>query len=47
MRKAYGLVGILTVGAAIWAGGAIAQSNQNHENIGQHFQFMASNLPPP
>ena len=47
MRKAYGVVGILAVGAAIWAGSAIAQNNQNHENIGQHFQFMASNLPPP
>ena len=47
MRKAYGIMGILAVGAAIWAGGAIAQNNQNHENIGQHFQFMASNLPPP
>ncbi len=47
MRKAYGLMGILAAGAAIWAGGAIAQNNQNHENIGQHFQFMASNLPPP
>jgi glucose/arabinose dehydrogenase len=40
-------VGILAVGAAVWAGGAIAQNNQNHENVGQHFQFMASNLPPP
>src|ERR1700693_2426048 len=47
MHKAYGIVGILAVGAAIWAGGAIAQNNQNHENVGQHFQFMASNLPPP
>jgi len=47
MRKAYGVVGILAAGAAIWAGGAIAQNNQNRENVGQHFQFMASNLPPP
>jgi glucose/arabinose dehydrogenase len=47
MRKVYGIVGTLAVGAAIWAGGAIAQNNQNHESVGQHFQFMASNLPPP
>src|SRR5258707_5886886 len=47
MRKVYGLMGILAVGAAVLAGAAIAQNNQNHENIGQHFQFMASNLPPP
>src|SRR5207302_524926 len=47
MRKAYAIVGILAAGAVIWAGGAIAQNNQNNENIGQHFQFLASNLPLP
>jgi glucose/arabinose dehydrogenase len=40
-------MGTLALGAAIWAGAAIAQNNQNHETVGQHFQFMASNLPPP
>ena len=48
MKKVYGIVGTLAVGAAAWAGTAIAQSdNQNHETVGQHFQFMASNLPAP
>ncbi|HEX3486711.1 MAG TPA: PQQ-dependent sugar dehydrogenase [Micropepsaceae bacterium] len=48
MSKIYGVMGTLAVGVAVWAGAAIAQSeNQNHETIGQHFQFMASNLPPP
>src|SRR5215472_2081258 len=47
MRKIYGIVGTLAFGAAIWAGAAIAQNNQNHEAVGQHFQFLASNLPPP
>src|SRR6185369_7910266 len=47
MRKVYGIVGTLALGAAIWAGAAIAQNNQNREAVGQHFQFLASNLPPP
>jgi glucose/arabinose dehydrogenase len=48
MKKVYGIVGTLAVSAAAWAGSAIAQSdNQNHETVGQHFQFMASNLPAP
>jgi glucose/arabinose dehydrogenase len=48
MNKVYGIMGALAVGAAAWTGTAIAQSdNQNHETIGQHFQFLASNLPPP
>jgi glucose/arabinose dehydrogenase len=47
MQKVYGIVGTLALGAAIWAGAAIAQNNQNREAVGQHFQFLASNLPPP
>jgi glucose/arabinose dehydrogenase len=48
MRKIYGIMGTLAAGAAVWAGAAIAQANNpNHETVGQHFQFMASNLPPP
>ena len=48
MRTVYAILGTLGFGAAVWAGTAIAQSdNQNHESIGQHFQFMASNIPPP
>jgi glucose/arabinose dehydrogenase len=48
MRTVYAILGTLVAGAAVWAGSAIAQNdNQNHESIGQHFQFMASNIPPP
>jgi glucose/arabinose dehydrogenase len=48
MGKIYGIIGTLAAGAAVWAGAAIAQANNpNHETVGQHFQFMASNLPPP
>jgi len=47
MDKAYGIVGTLALGAAICAGSALAQNNPNNETIGQRFQFMASNLPPP
>ena len=47
MRKVYGMVGTLALGAAVWAGAAIAQNNQNREAVGQHFQFLASNLPAP
>jgi glucose/arabinose dehydrogenase len=48
MSKIYAFMGSLAAGAAVWAGAAIAQAdNQNHEAVGQHFQFLASNLPPP
>src|ERR1700733_13149410 len=48
MNKMYAAMGSLVAGAAVWTGAAIAQAdNQNHETVGQHFQFMASNLPPP
>ncbi len=48
MKKIHGAIGTLALGAAAWAGTAIAQNdNMNHESVGQHFQFLASNLPPP
>src|SRR6185295_20101059 len=47
MNKVYGLVGLLALGGVAWGGVAIAQNNMNGETVGQHFQFLASNLPPP
>jgi glucose/arabinose dehydrogenase len=48
MTKIYAIMGTLAAGAAVWAGAALAQAdNQNHETVGQHFQFLASNLPQP
>ena len=47
MKKLYGLMGLLALSGAAWGGVAIAQNNMNQETVGQHFQFLASNLPPP
>jgi glucose/arabinose dehydrogenase len=47
MKKVHGIIGALATGAAVWAGASFAQNNQNNESIGQHFQFMASNIPTP
>jgi len=47
MRAIHAVLGALAAGATILSVAAIAQDNQNHEAVGQHFQFLASNMPPP
>jgi glucose/arabinose dehydrogenase len=47
MKKFYGFVGLVALSGAAFGGVAIAQNNMNQETIGQHFQFLASNLPAP
>jgi glucose/arabinose dehydrogenase len=48
MNKKHGALGILALGCAFAAVAAIAQTAPNPgEIVGQHFQFLASNLAPP
>lgn len=46
MRKAVVLSGALIAAVAV-LGFAWAQDNPNHETVGEHFTYLASNLPPP
>ncbi len=47
MNKKHGALGILALGCAFAAVAAIAQTPNPGEAVGQHFQFLASNLAPP
>src|SRR5437868_651497 len=47
MKKKHGALGILALGGAFAAVAAIAQTPNPGEAVGQHFQFLASNLAPP
>ena len=47
MRAVHMVLGTLAVGATILSVAAVAQDNQNHERVGQHFEFRAADLPPP
>lgn len=46
MRKSFVVSGALVSAIAV-LGFAWAQDNANHESVGQHFTYLASNLPPP
>ena len=46
MKKSFAVIAAVAASAAV-LGIAWAQDNMNHETIGQHFQFLASNMPPP
>jgi glucose/arabinose dehydrogenase len=47
MKKRHGALGILALGCAFAAATAVAQTPNPGETVGEHFQFLASNLAPP